>query len=140
VRFLFVCVGVWGRRWSCFCFSTERKACIKTPLPLLAPSKTNKQPTAQQIYLLLSCCPCEGRISGIVDVPNACATLAIPLAIFDQDVRPKKEGGPPTGPRVVSRGQVPMVPYCGALPRTPNPCYCRPAAAAAAEAAAEAQE
>lgn len=25
-----------------------------------------------------------GRISGIVDVPNACATLAIPLAIFDQ--------------------------------------------------------
>ena len=37
-----------------------------------------------QIYLLLSCCPCEGRISGIVDVPNACATLAIPIAIFDQ--------------------------------------------------------
>jgi acetamidase/formamidase len=24
-----------------------------------------------QVYLLLSCCPCEGRISGIVDVPNA---------------------------------------------------------------------
>merc|ERR1712072_855388 len=42
-----------------------------------------------QIYLLLSCCPCEGRISGIVDVPNAVATLAIPLAIFDRDVRPK---------------------------------------------------
>ena len=37
-----------------------------------------------QVYLLLSCCPCEGRISGIVDVPNACATLAIPLSIFDQ--------------------------------------------------------
>ena len=37
-----------------------------------------------QIYLLLSCCPCEGRLSGIVDVPNACATLAIPIAIFDQ--------------------------------------------------------
>lgn len=43
----------------------------------------------EQIYLLLSCCPCEGRISGIVDVPNAVATLAIPLAIFDRDVRPK---------------------------------------------------
>jgi formamidase len=40
------------------------------------------------VYLLLSCCPCEGRISGIVDVPNACATLAIPLSIFDRDVRP----------------------------------------------------
>ena len=42
----------------------------------------------EQIYLLLSCCPCEGRISGIVDVPNAVCTLAIPLAIFDRDVRP----------------------------------------------------
>ena len=41
-----------------------------------------------QVYLLLSCCPCEGRISGIVDIPNAIATLAIPMAIFDRDVRP----------------------------------------------------
>lgn len=40
--------------------------------------------TRLQVYLLLSCCPAEGRISGIVDAPNACATLAIPLAIFDQ--------------------------------------------------------
>lgn len=38
----------------------------------------------EQAYLLLSCCPCEGRISGIVDSPNAVATLAIPIAIFDQ--------------------------------------------------------
>jgi len=45
--------------------------------------------TEEQIYLLLSCCPAEGRISGIVDVPNAVATLAIPLAMFDRDVRPK---------------------------------------------------
>ena len=45
--------------------------------------------TEEQVYLLLSCCPCEGRISGIVDVPNAVATLAIPMAIFNQDVRPK---------------------------------------------------
>ncbi len=34
--------------------------------------------------MLLSCAPVEGRISGIVDVPNACATLALPLAIFDK--------------------------------------------------------
>merc|ERR1711871_100901 len=47
--------------------------------------------TEYQISLLLSCCPCEGRISGIVDVPNAVATLAIPLAMFDQDVRPKTD-------------------------------------------------
>merc|ERR1712151_883094 len=47
--------------------------------------------TEQQVYLLLSAIPCEGRISGIVDVPNAVATLAIPLAIFDRDVRPPKD-------------------------------------------------
>ena len=40
---------------------------------------------------MLSCIPCEGRISGIVDVPNAVATLAIPLAIFDRDVRPPSD-------------------------------------------------
>ncbi|EEC71535.1 hypothetical protein OsI_03855 [Oryza sativa Indica Group] len=47
----------------------------------------------EQVYLLLSCCPCEGRISGIVDSPNAVATLAIPTAIFDQDVKPKRLSG-----------------------------------------------
>jgi len=46
--------------------------------------------TEEQVYLLLSCCPCEGRISGIVDVPNAVATLAVPLAIFVRVVRPKE--------------------------------------------------
>ena len=47
--------------------------------------------TEEQVYLMLSCIPCEGRISGIVDVPNACATLAIPLAIFDRNVRPPND-------------------------------------------------
>jgi len=47
--------------------------------------------TEEQIYLLLSACPCEGRISGIVDVPNAVATLAIPTAIFDKDIRPPSD-------------------------------------------------
>ena len=41
-------------------------------------------PAAVQVYLLLSCCPCEGKIAAIVDVPNACCTIAIPTAIFDQ--------------------------------------------------------
>jgi len=44
----------------------------------------------EQAYLLLSCCPCEGRITGIVDSPNAVTTLAIPTAIFDQDIKPKR--------------------------------------------------
>jgi formamidase len=44
--------------------------------------------TGEQAYLLLSCAPVEGRISGIVDIPNACATLAIPTEIFDKDILP----------------------------------------------------
>lgn len=44
--------------------------------------------TGEQAYLLLSCAPVEGRVSGIVDIPNACCTLAIPTAIFDQNILP----------------------------------------------------
>ncbi|KAG2591902.1 hypothetical protein PVAP13_5NG512100 [Panicum virgatum] len=55
----------------------------------------------EQAYLLLSCCPCEGRISGIVDSPNAVTTLAIPTAIFDQDIKPKRLSGRPLrGPKL----------------------------------------
>ncbi|EMT51109.1 acetamidase/formamidase [Brevibacillus borstelensis AK1] len=45
--------------------------------------------TGEQAYMLLSTAPVEGRISGIVDIPNACCTLAIPTAIFDRDITPK---------------------------------------------------
>ena len=44
--------------------------------------------TGEQAYLLLSCAPVEGRVSGIVDIPNACCTLAIPTEIFDQPILP----------------------------------------------------
>ena len=71
--------------------------------------------------MLLSCCPCEGRIGGVVDVPNSCVSLAIPVSIFDQDIRPSKEG-PPTGPRLVNRGgALPTLPYEGDKPRTAVP-------------------
>ncbi|KAJ0252367.1 hypothetical protein HA466_0131640 [Hirschfeldia incana] len=74
----------------------------------------------EQIYLLLSCCPCEGRISGIVDSPNAVATLAIPTSIFDQDIRPKT-GKVPTGPRIVRKPDVMKSTYDGKLATTRNP-------------------
>jgi formamidase len=44
--------------------------------------------TGEQAYLLLSCAPIEGRVSGIVDIPNACCTIAIPTEIFDQNILP----------------------------------------------------
>jgi formamidase len=42
-----------------------------------------------QAYTILSVAPIELRISGIVDVPNACVTLYIPYDIFDKDVLPR---------------------------------------------------
>ncbi|HAX77890.1 MAG TPA: formamidase, partial [Cyanobacteria bacterium UBA11372] len=44
--------------------------------------------TGEQVYLLLGAAPVEGRISGIVDIPNACCTLAVPTAIFERNVLP----------------------------------------------------
>jgi formamidase len=48
--------------------------------------------TGEQAYVIIGTAPCEGRISGIVDIPNACATLAIPTGIFDFDIRPNASG------------------------------------------------
>ncbi|MEP9374833.1 formamidase [Mesorhizobium sp. KR1-2] len=48
--------------------------------------------TGEQAYVLLGTAPVEGRISGIVDIPNACCTLAIPTEIFDFDIRPNASG------------------------------------------------
>jgi len=45
--------------------------------------------TGEQAYMLLSAAPVEGRVSGIVDIPNACCTVAIPTQIFDIDILPR---------------------------------------------------
>jgi formamidase len=45
-----------------------------------------------QAYLLLGSAPIEGRVSGVVDIPNACCSLYLPTAIFDFDVRPSASG------------------------------------------------
>ncbi|OQO11668.1 putative formamidase [Cryoendolithus antarcticus] len=42
-----------------------------------------------QIYLLLSCAPIQGHVAGIVDVPNSCTTIGLPMDIFDFDIRPE---------------------------------------------------
>jgi formamidase len=48
--------------------------------------------TGAQAYAILGTAPVEGRISGIVDIPNACATLALPTEIFSFDIRPNSAG------------------------------------------------
>lgn len=59
-----------------------------------------------QVYLMLSCAPIQGHVAGLVDVsngtlklylvlltpvvqiPNACTTLGLPMDIFDFDISP----------------------------------------------------
>lgn len=45
-----------------------------------------------QAYSILGTAPCQGHISGVVDVPNACATLWLPTEIFEFDVMPSNAG------------------------------------------------
>ena len=56
--------------------------------------------SGEQAYLLLGSAPIEGRVSGIVDIPNACCSLYLPTAIFDFEVRPSA-----SGPTKADRGQ-----------------------------------
>ncbi len=48
--------------------------------------------SGEQVYMLFSTAPVEGRVSGIVDIPNAVCTLAVPTEIFDFDVMPSSAG------------------------------------------------
>ena len=48
--------------------------------------------SGEQAYLLLGSAPIEGRVWGVVDIPNACCSLYLPTAIFDFDIRPNKDG------------------------------------------------
>ncbi|KAI0706422.1 Acetamidase/Formamidase [Earliella scabrosa] len=48
--------------------------------------------TRQQAYLLLSAAPVESHVGAIVDSPNACVTLALPIGIFEDDILPREEG------------------------------------------------
>jgi formamidase len=48
--------------------------------------------TGEQAYAILGTAPVEGHISGIVDIPNACATLYLPTEIFAFDIMPNANG------------------------------------------------
>lgn len=53
---------------------------------------TNFGYSPEQAYLLLGSAPIEGRLSGVVDIPNSCATVYIPTAIFDFPITPSALG------------------------------------------------
>jgi hypothetical protein len=81
-----------------------------------------------QAYSILGTAPCQGHISGVVDVPNACATLWLPTEIFDFDVMPSS-----AGPIKHIKGdiQMPISPDKGSLREGCGTArICRPASAA----------
>nr|MBL8455074.1 acetamidase/formamidase family protein [Zoogloeaceae bacterium] len=45
-----------------------------------------------QAYSILGTAPVQGHISGVVDIPNACATLWLPTEIFEFDINPNANG------------------------------------------------
>ncbi len=45
-----------------------------------------------QAYSIQGTAPVQGHISGVVDVPNACATLWLPTQLFDFDINPNAAG------------------------------------------------
>lgn len=48
--------------------------------------------TGDQAYSILGTAPVQGHISGVVDIPNACATLWLPTDIFEWDMMPNADG------------------------------------------------
>jgi formamidase len=56
-----------------------------------------------QAYSILGTAPVQGHISGVVDIPNACATLWLPTKIFDFDINPSA-----AGPTVAIDGSIQM--------------------------------
>jgi len=45
-----------------------------------------------QAHSILGVAPVQGHFSGVVDIPNSCATLWVPTEIFDFDIRPSAAG------------------------------------------------
>jgi formamidase len=45
-----------------------------------------------QGYMILGAAPIEGRLSGVVDIPNSCSTVYLPTGIFDFNVKPSAAG------------------------------------------------
>jgi formamidase len=46
--------------------------------------------TAEQAYIIIGAAPIEGRVSGIVDIPNACCSLYLPTEIFQREIEPMR--------------------------------------------------
>ena len=60
--------------------------------------------TRIRAYMILSSAPIEGRLSGVVDIPNSCSTAYVPTEIFDIGVRPSAKGPAQIEPGIGPQG------------------------------------
>lgn len=61
--------------------------------------------TDEQAYIIIGTAPIEGRVSGVVDIPNACVSLYIPTEIFKRQIVPQDVPA-----RTVREAQLPHAP------------------------------
>ena len=61
--------------------------------------------TDEQAYIIVGTAPIEGRVSGIVDIPNACVSIYLPTEIFKRPIVPQDVPS-----RVAREAQLPHAP------------------------------
>jgi len=82
-----ISVDEWGNQHYLDVHIAYRQACLNAIEYL-----TKFGYTRAQAYSILGTAPVQGHISGVVDIPNACATLWLPTEIFEFDIRPNANG------------------------------------------------
>lgn len=82
-----ISVDEWGKQHYLDVHVAYRQACLNA-IEYLTKFGYSKA----QAYSILGTAPVQGHISGVVDIPNACATLWLPTDIFEFDVMPGSAG------------------------------------------------
>jgi len=82
-----ISVDEWGKQHYLDVHVAYRQACLNA-IEYLTKFGYSKA----QAYSILGTAPVQGHISGVVDIPNACATLWLPTDIFEFDVMPNSSG------------------------------------------------
>jgi formamidase len=82
-----ISVDEWGKQHYLDVHVAYRQACLNA-----IEYMTKFGYSRAQAHSILGTAPVQGHISGVVDIPNACATLWLPTQIFDFDIRPTATG------------------------------------------------
>ena len=82
-----ISVDEWGKQHYLDVHVAYRQACLNA-----IEYMTRFGYSKAQAYAILGTAPVQGHISGVVDIPNACATLWLPTQIFEFDINPGASG------------------------------------------------